>query len=167
METICIGEIVGTHGLKGELKVKSLSGFPSQRFKKGNTVYVQYQEELLSFTISSFRMQQQTVLIVFKDCEDINLVEKFKHCFIYFDKNQIPALKKGEYYYFQLKGLKVADESGHLLGTVVDIEETGAHNCLRIKAENKDILVPYVPSFIKEVNLEEGMIMIHVIEGLI
>lgn len=167
MEKICIGEIVNTHGLKGEVKIKNLSGFASQRFKKGNTVYVQYQNELISLVVSSFRMQQNTILAVFKDYEDINLVEKFKHCFVYFDKDKIPPLKNGEYYYFQLKGLQVKDQSEHLIGTVIDIEETGANNCLRIKGKEKEILVPYVPSFISKVDLDEGVILINVIEGLL
>lgn len=167
MEKIRIGEIVATHGLKGEVKVKSLSGFPMQRFKKGNEVFIEYQNEWIPFEILSFRMQQQMILVVFKGYEDINLIEKFKHCFIYFDKEKIPPLKKGEYYYFQLKGLKVFDQFEQLIGTVIEIEETGANNCLRIKTETKEVLVPYVPSFIKEVDLDAGKIMINTIEGLL
>ena len=167
METIRIGEIVSTHGLKGEVKVRGLSDFPNQRFKKGNTIYVEFHNEMIPFEIASYKIQQQTVYLVFNGYEDINLIEKYKHCFLYIDKNLIHSLKKGEYYYFQLKGLEALDQLGRYLGKVVEIVETGANNCLRIKGENKEFLVPYVPSFIKSVDLEAQTITINVIEGLL
>lgn len=167
METICIGEIIATHGIKGELKVKSLTDFSKQRFKKGNRIYIEYQGDLLSVEIESFRMQQDLVLISLKGLDDINLIEKYKHCRIFFDKAQIPPLKKGEYYYFQLKGLDVIDQNGASIGTVIDIEETGANNCLRVSSKEKEILIPYVPAFILNVDLKKKQITIRVIEGLL
>ena len=67
-----------------------------------------------------------------------------------------------------LLGLTVKDEEGNIIGTVLDVEETlGAQKNLRIRTEKKEVLVPYVPAFVKEVNLESEIIVIHVVEGLL
>ena len=65
-------------------------------------------------------------------------------------------------------GLTVKDEKGNTIGTVLDVEETlGAQKNLRVRAENKEVLIPYVPAFVKKVNLESEIIVIHVVEGLL
>jgi 16S rRNA processing protein RimM len=101
--------------------------------------------------------------------QDINLVEQYKECEIYIDKESRKPLQEGEYYRSDLQGLKAADENGTVIGTVTDVEETlGANNFLRIEKEDgSEALIPYVPAFVREVKLDEKMIVIHVVEGLL
>ena len=169
MEYICIGKIVNTFGIKGELKIKSYSDFDELRYKKGNTVYVLEDGKYLPFITASFRSHKGFSLVSFKDMQDINLVEQYKECEIYIDQESRKPLKEGEYYRSELRGLKAADENGTAIGTVIDIEETlGANNYLRIEKEDGgEALIPYVPAFIKEVNIDEKTIVIHVVEGLL
>ena len=55
MEYICIGKIVNTHGIKGELKISSYSDFDRERYQKGNTVYVRFEGNYLPFTVKTYR----------------------------------------------------------------------------------------------------------------
>ena len=74
MDKIKIGKIVGTHGLKGEVKIRSSSDFGEGRFKNGNFIIVSYQGNELELEIVSSRVHKSNYLVSFKDNQDINLV---------------------------------------------------------------------------------------------
>ncbi len=169
MEYIAIGKIVNTHGLKGELKIESWSDFDEIRYAKGSTVYIDYQDELIEVHPVSYRVHKGYALVAFEGLQDINLVEKYKTCEILIADSDRQDLPEGEYYVDELIGMTVKDEEGNLIGTVIDVEETrGAQNNLRVERKGmKDALIPYVPEFIIDINDEEGVITVHVIEGLL
>lgn len=169
MEYICIGKIVNTFGIKGELKIKSYSDFDALRYHKGNTVYIRKDGRNISFTVASFRTHKGFSLVSFKDHQDINLVEQFKDCEIYIDKESRAKLPEGEFYRSDLIGLTVFDEKDEKIGTVKDVEETsGANNNLRIVMDDgSEVLVPYVKAFVRNVDPENGRIIINRVEGLL
>lgn len=169
MEYICIGRIVNTFGIRGEMKIQSYSDFDEKRYAKGNTVYILYQDQYLPFVTASFRRHKGFSLVSFADHQDINLVEQYKECEVYIDKDSRQVLKKGEYYRSDLEGLEVFDEEGNRIGKVSAVEDTlGANTFLRVeREEGNDVLIPYVKAFVKEVQMEEGKIIIHMVEGLL
>lgn len=166
MEYVLIGKIVNTFGLRGELKIDSYTDFAKERFKKGSDVYVG--EEYLPFKVSTFREHKGFLLVSFKDNEDINLVEKFKNMLVYKCKEDIKPLKKGEYYFSDIKGLEVYIAGQHR-GKVVDMEEGIRNNNMRIlsDADHKEHLVPFLEQFVLDVDLKEGRIDIVDMEGLL
>ena len=163
MEKIKIGIIVNTHGLKGELKIKSLSDFNTERFKKESELILVFHGEELVLKVKTYREHKGMVLVSFYGYEDINQVELWKGSELYIDRNHIEELDKG-YYFFELKGCVVYDQYNHLLGEIEAVIETPANPILRI---NKTILVPYVKQFIKHVDIDNKRIDIEVIEGLL
>lgn len=169
MDYICIGTVINTHGIKGELKIRSCSDFDEDRYCIGNTVYLKTNEGYKSFVTASFRIHKGYSLVSFEGYEDINLIEKYKGCSVYIDRNDQAALPEGEYYMSQMIGLKVLDESGTQIGTVINVEETnGAQNNLRIqKNDGNSILLPNVPAFVKKVDLKEKSITVMLIEGML
>jgi len=169
MDYIKIGNIINTHGLKGELKIKSYSDFDAQRYQKGKTIYINYEGLYLPFCVASYRMHKGFPLVSFENAQDINAVEKYKECMIYINAADRQSLKKGEYYRDELVGLKVIDEQQNLIGIVSAVEETcPGQSRLRIKREEqKDGLVPFIPVFIKKVDMEQKIITIHKEEGLL
>jgi 16S rRNA processing protein RimM len=169
MEYICIGKIVNTFGIKGELKIQSYSDFDAQRYKKGNTVYVHKDGKYLPFQIASFRTHKGFSLVAFAQNQDINLVEQYKECEVFIEKSSRAKLPEGEYYRSELEGLSVYTEDHELIGTVKAVEETnGANNYLRIvTADEKEVLVPYVKAFISSVDPEQKQIIIRRVEGLL
>lgn len=163
MEKIKIGTIFNTHALKGEVKVKSFSEFNTQRFKVGNTLFIRMDKEDVEVVVQSYREHQGIVLLSFKDKQDINLVECYKGCDLYINRELIQDDGDG-YYFFDLKGCKVYDQNKQLLGIVEDILQTGANPVLRV---NKTILIPYVDVFVKKVDIKNKEIYIEVIEGML
>ena len=169
MDYIKIGKIINTHGIKGELKIKSYSDFDAERYQKGNTVYINYEGQYLPFCVASYRVHKGFPLVSFADVQNINDVEKYKECMIYMSASDRKPLKNGEYYRDELVGLKVVDEQQNLIGVVTAVEETcPGQSRLRIAREGQnDGLVPYIPVFVKKVDMEQKTITIHKEEGLL
>lgn len=166
MEYILIGKILNTFGIKGELKVASYTDFDEERFKKNSKIYIG--EDYIEFKVKDYRMHKGFLLLTLKDNEDINLVEKYKGQLIYKSSKDIKPLKKGEYYFSDLKDLDVYVED-KLIGKVLKVEEGIKHNNLRIlkNEDNKEYLVPFLDVFIKNVDLDNKRIDVIKMEGLL
>ena len=164
MEFVKIGKIVNTFGIRGELKVESYTDFPDIRFKKDSLVYIGDDKEC--FVMKNHKNHKGFELIQFKDNEDINLVEKYKSMFIYKNKEDIHELPKGEYYFSELKDLNVI-VNNKLIGKVLRVEEGISSNYLRVLVNDKEKLVPFLPTFVLNVDLENKQIEIKDIEGLL
>ena len=166
MNYVKIGKIVNTFGIKGELKVDIYTDFVEERFKKNSSIYIG--EKYNEFIVKSYRIHKGFLLLLLKDNEDINLVEKMKNMYIYKAKDDIKPLKKGEYYFSDLKDLDVYVEN-ELIGKVLKVEEGVTHNNLRVlkNEDNKEYLVPFIPVFIKNVDIDNKRIDINKIEGLL
>lgn len=164
MEFVKIGKIINTFGIRGELKVDIYTDFVDERYKKGSTVYIG--DDKLAFVMDSYRVHKGFLLIKFKDIDDINLVEKYKNMFIFKSSDDIKPLKDG-YYFSDLKGLDVYDDDDKFIGKVLYVQEGIKNNNLRVKVNDKEVLIPFIPVFIKSVSLDEKKIVINNIEGLV
>ena len=164
MEKIKVGVIVNTHGIKGELKIKSFSDFNEKRFAKGSSLFIDDHGQDVEVKIKSYRDHNGIVLITLDGLEDINLVEKYRNCFVYVSKEQLHELEDDEVYFYELMNCEVFDEDNKRIGIVEDVFDTGANAVLRV---NKKTLIPYVSAFIKEVDIKNKKIIINCVEGLL
>ena len=166
---IQIGTVINTHGLKGELKVKSDSDFDDERYEIGNHLYMQYEDEMVELEVATYRKHNGNVLVSFKDNQDINMVEKYKGCALFVKDSDRKPLDNGMYYSSDLMECEVINEEGKKIGKVIDLEDTvGAQKNMRVLTEDKkEILIPFVEVFIKNVDLENHIITIHEMEGLL
>ena len=161
MEYLEVGKIVTTHGIKGELKVKSDTSF--DRFKKGNKLYIEKEEEI---TINSHRQHKGMELITINNLTNINDVLCYVGKDLYVPHNR-EELEDGEFYYEDLIGLDCYDSKDNLIGTVVDLQEVPQGLILEIKSSVKTILVPFVDEFIVDIDLDNNKLSINEIEGLL
>lgn len=170
MTFVKIGSITKTVGLKGEVRVYSTSDFRYDRFAIGNKVNLVHPttSDSVKMTVSSHRVDGRFDIVGFKNFQDINLIEKYLGYDILVEKNP-EELPEGYYFHDDLLGSEVLDESNEqVIGTVSAVEEYSAYKTLRIKRENnKDVLVPFVPAFIVNVDIQSKKIWIHVLEGLL
>lgn len=166
MEYVTIGKILNTFGIKGELKVDVYTDFPEDRFQKGSTVYIG--DEYLAFKVAAYREHKGFMLLLLEGNEDINLVEKFKGMYLYKAKGDIKPLQEGQYYFSDLKDLNVFIDDKKI-GRVLRVEEGLKNNNLRVlkDEDGKEYLIPFIPVFIKKVDLDKERIDINWIEGLI
>lgn len=164
MEKVTIGKIVNTHGIKGELKVKSMTDFEEARFAKGNHILLEYQGRMIDVTVLKYRYHKGHILLTLDGMQDINLVEKYKGCLLYADKD-LDLLDEGEYYVTDLIGCEVYNY-GQLIGKVSDVLLYDHHDVLVVEG-SKRIMIPYVDAFILSEDIDQKRIDVELIEGFI
>lgn len=163
MDKLKIGKIIGTHALKGELKIRSNSDFNDQRFVIGHKLLIgNLQDE---FIIKTVRFHKGNFLVSFEGLQNINLVEKYVGLNVYGYKDDI-ELDDDEYFYGDLIGCIVINDNQEI-GIVESLFNNGAHDILTVKTANGKISIPYVDAFIDEVNIDEKQINVHLIKGFI
>lgn len=151
---IYLGKLVNTHGLKGEVRIVSDFKYKSSVFKKGSHLFIN-DDELI---INTYRAHKEYDMVTFDGINNIDDVLKYKGKKVY--------IKKEDYDFDgilneDLIGLPVYGD-GKLIGNVTDIYKNVNQELIVV---DKDILIPYVPVFIKSINKDK--IEINVIEGLL
>ncbi|MFA5421842.1 MAG: ribosome maturation factor RimM [Bacilli bacterium] len=169
MDYISIGKIISTIGLRGEVKVFVVSDFPEKRFKKGQEVRLVNEGAQIDLpsTIATARKDKDRYAVTFADIQSIEEAEKYLGSQILIAKDR-DQLSKGFYFHDDLVGCQVYDEVKNYVGIVSKVEDYPAHRTLRVhRDDNKDVLVPFVRFFIKDVKIEEQTITVKIIEGML
>mgnify|MGYP001625294426 CR=1 FL=1 len=162
-----VGQIVNTFGIKGFVKVNPLTD-DAERFEELESVFVVKNKELIEMKIEEIKYHKNMVLIKFKGIEDINMAEKYKGCYIKIKRENAKKLPEDTYFIADLIGLPVYDESGKLLGKVDDIYNNKSHDIYVVKDElGKQILLPSTKEVIKQVDIDNERIVVHLIDGLV
>ena len=166
MDGLLVGKIVNTFGIRGQLKVKVFTDFVEERFKADTKIYLGDDFKIV-LNIEKSQMHKGMLLIKFKEYDNINDVIKYRDLNLYVDKAGVEELEDG-FYFHELVDMQVYDTDNALIGNVLAVEETNAHNNLRVmKKDNTTCLIPYVDAFIMEVDQDNNKIIVKVIEGLI
>ena len=162
-----LGQIVNVRGLKGEVKVNSFTD-DNTKFERLPKVFIKRNKgDLEERKIEKVSYNKNQVIIKFVGINTIDEAEKLRNSFILVDRDDLGSLPEGIYYIADLIGLDVFTEDGELLGKVDDIYNTGANDIYVIKDDlGKQRLLPGIKDVIKEVNIEEGKIIVNLIEGL-
>ncbi|MEG0826076.1 MAG: ribosome maturation factor RimM [Bacilli bacterium] len=161
MNYIYIGEIVNTHGLKGEVRIISDFKYKSKVFIKGMAVYVGKNKE--SLIINSYRIHKTFDMVTFVDFLNINDVLIFKGEKVYINKEDINI---DGYFDEDLINLDVYGNNLYI-GKVITILKGVKNDNLVIKNNNIQNIIPNIKEFVKNVDLENKRIDINLIEGLI
>ena len=156
---IIIGKIVSTHGIKGWVVIQSYS-YPSQNIKNYNTfLHIKNSKECIKIT--DLRTMPKKIIIKIENYDDINTSESLVGLNILIEASDIPTLKKGEYYWKDIEGLKVYTTKDSYIGSVDFIFNNGANDILAIKKQNKELVyIPYINDHI-EVMPNEKIIIDH------
>lgn len=157
MNLINIGKIVNTHGLKGEIRIISDFKYKKDVFKTDNIVYINNEK----YIIKSYRFHKIYDMIILDSINTIEQAQELKGLNVYIDRTDY---KFDGYLNEDLIGLDVYDNE-ILKGKIVDVVKT-INNDLLVIEGNKRHMVPNIPEFIKEVDLENNKIYIEYIRGL-
>ncbi len=122
----------------------------------------------IELTVKSHRKHKNFDLLSFEGHPSINDVEKYRDGILKVSKDDSVDLAENEFYYHEIIGLRVVEEDGTELGKVKEILSPGANDVWVVQRPKKaDILLPYIASVVKEVDLEAGVIRVEIPEGLI
>lgn len=159
------GQIVSTHGIKGELKVMPWCDSP-EFFCRLKTLYLDGNGNNKVEVVSA-RVQKNMVLLKIKDVKTVEEADTMRNKVLFLDRKDV-KLPKGACFRQDMFGIAVIDaETGAEYGKLTDIFETGANDVYEITdANGKKYLFPAVPSMISEKNVEEGFMKICPIKGI-
>lgn len=162
-----IGQIVNTFGIKGMVKVNPFTDDISQ-FEKMNSILIDKKGTLIEMQIEEVKYSKNQVLLKLKGIETIEEAEKYRNCYLKLPREKAKKLPEGTYFIADLIGVDVYTEEGSLLGKVEDIYNSGASDIYVIKNElGKQILLPATKEVIKQIDLEQEKIIVHLLKGLI
>lgn len=161
-----IGQIVNTYGIKGYLKVVPYTD-DITRFEQLETIYVENKKELKEYTIEEVKYSKNLVLLKLKGIDDINVAQGYKNCFLKIDREKAVDLPEDTYFIVDLIGLEVYSTQNIRLGEIVDVFPTGSNDVYVVKDElGKQILLPAIQEVIKEVDITNKKMIVHLIAGL-
>ena len=166
-EFLEIGQIVNTFGIKGMVKVKPFTD-DITRFDNLEKVYVETNKSKKQYEIEEVKYHKDMVLIKFKGIDKVEDAELLRNSYLKVNRQDEPELEEGTYYIVDLIGLDVYSDEGNLLGKVDDIFNNGSCDIYVVKDKlGKQLLLPAISDVIKEINLDEKKIVVHILKGLI
>ena len=153
MELVQVGKLVNTHGLKGEVKIKSDFERKDLIFKKGKKLIIDNTE----FVIKNYKVYKETDLIQFEGYIHINDIEQYKGYLVYIDRDKLD-LPEGDYIYADLVGMKIVNSKG-TFGSVIDYTNN-VNPLLEVVFDNKTYYIPLKSDFIERVSIKENNIYV-------
>ncbi len=162
---LAVGRITRPHGVHGEVRVELLTDVP-ERFEWLDAVYVGEKNPRRT-VIESVRYHQGVVLLRLAGYPTRDEADALRGELLQVPESEAVPLEEGEYFLYQLAGLNVFTEAGTRIGRLSEILETGANNVFVVNGDNGQHLLPDIPDVIKEIDIENGRITIHLLPGLI
>lgn len=167
MDYIKLGIVIDSFSLDGRLKIITTTDFPKERFKKGNKILLRKENDTKECTTISYSKAGKFDHIKVEEINFKEEAEQYKGYEIVIEKESA-SLPKNYYHFVDLEQCELFDENNNLIGKVKKVEEFPAQITLRaISNNNKEFFVPFVKEFIKEVDINNKKIVIHVIEGML
>ena len=161
MDWISVGRITRSHGLKGELKF-----LPSDQ---DNVVVKREQRVRLGeaqLKIESVRGAKPPFIIKFDGINSIEATKNLTGKELRVARADFEPLPEGEYYRFEIEGLKAFDDTGKYYGIVEVVIATGSNDVFAVRGEGKEWLIPMIDSVVQTIDLEKGKLIFHCVEGL-
>lgn len=161
-----VGVITSTHGVRGEVKV-----FPTtddaKRFKKLKQVILDTGKENLELEITQVKFFKNMVILKFRQFDNINDIEQYKGKSLYVTRENAVKLKKNEYFIADLIGLSVESDEGEALGEITDVLQTGANDVYIVQKKGEpELMIPAIRDCIVDVDVENGSMRVHLLDGL-
>lgn len=164
---IRIGVISASHGIKGEAKIYPTTD-DIRRFDRLEYCFLEEKGEMIRLDVSSVKYVKGMPVIGFSQFHSIDDVLRYKNKDLLIPREEGVGLEEDEYYIADLIGLSVRSDNGEELGTLTDVMETGSNDVYIIEtSEKKEILLPAIRDCVLDIDLEEGVMTVHIMPGLL
>ncbi len=161
-EAIVVGLVLGVHGTSGGVRVRTYSDVP-HRFDPGNVLYLLGRP--LQIT-SSIHSRSDQVILKFQNIGTLEAAQELAGHWLTAPGEITSQLPEGEYFHFQIQGLRALSEDGEELGEITEIIETGSNDVYVISGQKGEILIPAIAQAIRQIDLTRGVMVVKLLEGL-
>ena len=159
-DLVAIGQIVKSFGVKGDVRVKSLSDVPG-RFEGLREVTIEMPSgKTIETVVNRVRKDLDSYVVGLEALSTPEEAASFRGSLLKIPEDQVPALPDGQYYEFQLIGMAVTDEQEQALGTLEDIMETGSHPVFVVRGSGREWLVPGRQAVIVSMDVAQRTMMV-------
>lgn len=162
---LTIGQVSKPHGVHGEVRVVLHTDVP-ERFTWLKEVYVGQNPSRL-VAVEGARLHQNMVLLKLAGYDDREAAETLRGAWLQVPESEAIPLEDGEYFLYQLEGLLVVTDTGELLGTLLEVMETGANNVFRVVGPRGEVLLPDTREVILDIDFDNGRVTVHLLPGLL
>ena len=161
-QPVIVGHIFSVHGRSGAVRAKVLSDVP-HRFDVGRELHIRGVPYVIT---SSTPARAGQLILKFQGVDFPAAAEHLVDAPVTIPQGSVPSLPEGEYFHFQLLGLRVLTEEGEDLGQVCEILETGSNDVYLVSGGSGELLVPALVEVVREVRVSEGLMVVRLPEGL-
>lgn len=158
-----VGKVTNVHGLMGEVRVQPWADSPDFlcQFK---TLYVD--QNHFPIHVERARVHKNMVILKLEGITDVNGALAMRNAILYIDRKDA-NLPEGSFFIADLMGLEVRDaKDNHVLGQIADVLTLPANHVYVVRGGKREMMIPAVPQFIQEVNIDGGYLLVNLIEGL-
>jgi 16S rRNA processing protein RimM len=163
---VTIGIVAKPKGVESRLRILPLT-FDPARFLDLDSIFIEKEGTLHEKVIESAEVKGKHVFLKIKGMKTMDECSNFVGSEVRISESDSPPLPEGEYYHYQIIGLEVFTDSGHYLGKVTDILETGSNDVYSVTDSKREVLIPAIAEVIEEIDLDQNRIIVHPIEGLL
>ncbi len=161
---LAIGRVTRPHGIRGEVRMELFTDYP-EHVADVPAVYVGSQRR--RHEVKRARLHKGRLLLHLKGYDDRDAAEALRGQLVEVAIEDAVPLEVDEYYEFQLVGLRVTTEDGRELGELVEILDTlGANDVYVVHGLYGEVLLPAIEDVVREVDLDEGRMVVHLLPGL-
>ena len=162
-----IGQIVNTFGIKGMVKVKPFTD-NIERFSNLEKIYIKNKSGQTEYKIQEVKYHKNMVLIKLEGINTPEQADLLRNSYLIVDRETEEPLEAGRYYIVDMIGLDVFTDDNEYLGKLEDIYNTGSNDIYVVKNElGKQILLPAIEDVIKNIDMDNKKVIVHLIPGLV
>jgi 16S rRNA processing protein RimM len=166
---IAVGQVIGVHGLRGEIKVEMYTDYP-ERFAPGVVLYLG--ETLDEVTLQVVRPHKGHLLIKCAEIDGRQAAEDCRGLWFYVPAAEAAQLEEGSYWIHDIIGLSVVTTDGVRLGEITDVLATGANDVYVVRPEEgvnqgRDVLIPAIADVVMGVDLAQRVMTVRLLDGLV
>lgn len=159
---IDFGKITNVHGIKGEMKIYPYTN-DIENILKIKKIYI----DNVEYIVSNLRFHKNMFIAKLKGIDTIEQAENYREHIVQRKIQNNEELGKDTYFVKDLIGLKVFLENDELYGKIKDVFETGANDVYVIETlDEKEVLIPAIRSVVKNIDIPNSKMIIHLMEGL-
>ena len=169
---VAVARILGPHGRDGEIRVRSTSSVLG-RFNEGQSLDLSKdgstavgKKFLIVRSRATSTRGREELILLFRGFSDRDQAMRLTGQWLCVDQSSVPEAEEGEYFHYQIIGLKVISVTGEDLGEITDILETGSNDVYVVVGPTGEILVPALRDVIKEIDVLSGLMTVDLPEGL-
>ena len=161
-----VGVITQPHGLAGDVKIFPTTDEP-EKFDSLEKVYLQAKGEEIRLKIVRVRFFKQFVIAHFEGYNRIEDIQPFLKKDLWIRREDAVDLSENEYYIADLIGMQVVTDEGAAIGKIKDVITTGANDVYAVDRCGQEILLPAIRECILSVDIENDIMTVHLMDGLI